>query len=97
MQVTKTVYLIAHGGTKYDSESGRVLDVVNFGVWPYEKYGDQTAVTKMEVTFEVPDNLNARDLRLSVLEAEKKQLQADFNNRVTEIQRQINELLAIEA
>jgi hypothetical protein len=31
------------------------------------------------------------------LEAEKKQLQADFNNRVTEIQRQINELLAIEA
>jgi hypothetical protein len=97
MQVTKTVYLIAKGDTKYDFKTGLVSDVVEFEVWPYESYSEHVAVTKTEVTFEVPDNLNARDLRLSVLEAEKKKLQADFNNKVTEIQRQINELLAIEA
>ena len=97
MQVTKTVYLIAKGSQKYNLETCQVEDCVTFEVWPYDSLSGDKAVSKVEVTFEVPDNLNARDLRLSVLEAEKKKLQADFNNRVTEIQRQINELLAIEA
>lgn len=97
MQVTKTVYLIAKGSQKYNLETHQLEDHVIFDVWPYEEFSGDKAVAKVEVTFEVPDNLNARDLRLSVLEAEKKKLQADFNNRVTQIQRQINELLAIEA
>jgi hypothetical protein len=97
MQVTQTVYLIAGPSQKYNQETYKYEDCVSFTVWPYDKYGDSVpAVASQEVTFEVPDGLNAKDLKLQALEAERVKLMADFNHRITQIQAEINQLTAIE-
>jgi hypothetical protein len=98
MQITKTVFLIAGPGSRWDQEKYQYEDCVEFTVWPYEKYGDSlSSVTSLEVTFEVPDGLNAKDLKLAALRAEQLKLQADFNNRIVQIQAEINQLTAIES
>ena len=97
MQVTKTVFLIAGPSQRWDQEKYEYIDCVDFTVWPYEKYGDSVpAITSLEVTFEVPEGLNAKDLKLEALRAEQQKLQADFNLHITQIQAQINQLTAIE-
>lgn len=45
---------------------------------------------------EVPDNFDPRPQLVKALEAEKEKARADFAKRVMEIDRRINELLALE-
>ena len=47
-------------------------------------------------TVEVPDDFDPRPLQVQMLEAEKQKARADFQARITEIDRQIQSLLAIE-
>jgi hypothetical protein len=96
MQVTQTVYLIARPSSEYNSETFSYEDCVAFQVWPYDNYAEVPAVASLKVTFEVPDNLNAKDLKLAELESERTKLMAEFNARITQIQSQINQLTAIE-
>ena len=47
-------------------------------------------------TVEVPDDFDPRPQQVAALEAEKQKARAEFHARVTEIDRQIQSLLAIE-
>ena len=49
-----------------------------------------------EIEVEVPDDFDPRQQQVAALEAEKQKARADFQRRVTEIDRQIQSLLAIE-
>jgi hypothetical protein len=49
-----------------------------------------------EVTFEVPDNFDPRPQQVKALEEKRRELQAQFAAAVTEINRQISQLQAIE-
>jgi hypothetical protein len=97
MQVTKKVYLCAIPGDRYNYEQGRMEQYVDYTVWCYKEYDGHPAVAELDVTFEIPDNINPTDLKLVALNRERTKLQADFQNRITEIQAEINSLLAIES
>ena len=47
-------------------------------------------------TVEVPDDFDPRPLRVQMLEKEKQEARAKFQARITEIDRQIQSLMAIE-
>ena len=49
-----------------------------------------------EIAVEVPDDFDPRPHQVAALIAEKQKARADFQARVTEIDRQIQSLLAIE-
>jgi hypothetical protein len=46
--------------------------------------------------FETPENFDSRGLKVESLKAERIKLMADFQNRVTEIERKISELTCLE-
>ena len=66
----------------------------------FNKYdmSEQGYVTVMphEIEIEVPDDFDPRPQQVAALEAEKQKARAEFQKRVTEIDRQIQSLLAIE-
>ena len=55
-------------------------------------------ITVMPHSFEVdiPDDFDPRGKQVEQLQAEKKKAMADFQNRVTEIERKISELTCLE-
>lgn len=53
-------------------------------------------VTPTVLTFEMPDGWDPRAQQIEALNAKKREITAEFNKRVTEINAQINNLLAIE-
>ena len=55
-----------------------------------------TKVCPFEMTFDLPESFNPVEGFVKNLEAEKQKVRADFQARITEIDRQINQLLAIE-
>ena len=52
-------------------------------------------VTPHVMTFEIPDNFNPSGQFVEALEAKKKEIQAEFQKRITDIQEEINKLTAI--
>jgi hypothetical protein len=60
---------------------------------------DSSTVKVMEHEFEVevPDNFDLRPGKVAALKAKKEKLQADFANKVKEIDDKISSLLAITA
>lgn len=96
MIVTKTVYLIARPRREFDPERGCVVEGIEYFPWLFDKYEGGQAVSSVDVSFEVSEPLNPIQLRVEALKKEKTRLQADFTARITDIQRQINECLAIE-
>ena len=91
-QITQTVFV------HYDTY--RHADELAWGRWSLNrwesKHGDEVFVCKAEVTFEVPDDFDPRPVQIKALEAKKRELQAQFSAAVTELNRQISELQAIE-
>lgn len=53
-------------------------------------------VCPIKLTFDLPEKFNPVEGFVKNLEAEKQKVRADFQARITEIDRQINQLLAIE-
>ena len=49
-----------------------------------------------EIEIEVPDDFDPRPQQVAALEAEKQKARAEFQKRVTDIDKQIQSLLAIE-
>jgi len=96
MKCKQTIFIIPVPNEVWDGESYHYVKKVEPKLWPYDSYDELQAIGSVEVEFDFPDNLDHNTLRIEQLEAAKKQLQADFNARVTQIQGQINELLAIE-
>lgn len=61
-----------------------------------EHYKDLAVVREHEFEIEVADDFDPREQLLANLHAAKAKARADFAAKVTEYDRQINELLAIE-
>ena len=60
-------------------------------------YTDEKVVVKQQVfDVDVPDDFDPRPQMVKALEAEKEKARADFAKRVMEIDKRINELLALE-
>lgn len=64
-----------------------------FSIYDSNKPGK---VCPLKLTFNLPEKFNAAESFVKNLEAEKQKAMADFQARITEIDRQINQLLAIE-
>ena len=80
---------------RYDCDD-HVRDGLKYSFWEYEKLGGGNAlVAPYTIKLEIPDNYNPNTQFIEALEAEKKKTMADFQNRVTEIDRQISQLTAI--
>lgn len=61
-----------------------------------ERLENEVAVQPHSFTVEVPADFDPRPGMVANLEAEKRKVQAEFAKRVTDIERQISELQAIE-
>ena len=65
-------------------------------IWDAASVDGRVFVTEHTTTVEVPDDFDPRPQQVASLEAEKQKARADFQARITEIDRQIQSLLAIE-
>ena len=72
-------------------------DSLVFTFFKYEDLKSQgfAMVTPYAMTFDLPDNFYPNGTFVEALEAKKKELQAEFQKRITEIQSEINKLTAI--
>jgi hypothetical protein len=74
-----------------------VSDGMEYSFWIFEDLHDSgyALVTPATCTFEIPEGFNPNGQFIEALEAKKKEIMAEFQNRVTEINRQISELSAL--
>ena len=64
--------------------------------WDAQSRNGRVFVKEHTTEIEVPDDFDPRPQQVAALEAEKQKARAEFQARVTEIDRQIQSLLAIE-
>ena len=64
--------------------------------WDATSAAGRVFVKEHLTTVEVPDDFDPRPAQVAALEAEKQKARADFQARITEIDRQIQSLMAIE-
>lgn len=64
--------------------------------WDALSVDGRVFVKEHTTTVEVPDDFDPRPQQVAALEAAKQKARADFQARITEIDRQIQSLLAIE-
>ena len=64
--------------------------------WDAASADGRVFVKEHTTTVEVPDDFDPRPQQVAALEAEKQKARAEFQKRITEIDRQIQSLLAIE-
>lgn len=88
MQVTQTMYL--HVAEQWDKTIRFQLMQADMSEYGY------ICVGKTNVTFDVPENFDIRQPKAKAIEKEMAKVRADFQTRITELQRTYNELLAIE-
>ena len=94
---TKTVTI--SGWIVYDGFAARRPDI-----WPHpyrfsqceERSDGDVTVREHSFTVEVPADFDPRPGMVEALQAKKRALQAEFAKRVTEIEREISELQALE-
>jgi hypothetical protein len=89
------VYLMAKAVARWDAEKRDCVPSVDYFVWPYPTYQGAEVVNETTITFEIQE-LDPKDLKLKELQEEKRRISAEFQAKVTDIQSQINNLLAIE-
>ena len=64
--------------------------------WTKDSQSGLVFVKEHTTTVEVPDDFDPRPQQVAALEAEKQKARAEFQKRITEIDRQIQSLMAIE-
>ena len=94
-QITTKMYVFWRK-SGYTGEGEFGLLAWDFRTWDADSRDGRVFVKEVDVTFEVPDDFNPVPEQLAILEAAKQKARADFQARVTEIDRQIQSLLAIE-
>lgn len=91
-KITQTVFV------HYDTD--RLCESIGWSRWDLRRSKSRddsyVFVGAVEVTFDVPDDFDPRPSQVKALEAKKRELQAQFAAAVTEIERQISQLQAIE-
>lgn len=96
MKKTEKIWVYA---TRYKWQDS---NEVNFGILahnPGDNFEDaeHQIIGEQEITYEIPDNYDFNSGVIANLQKQKQRLMADFQARITEIERQIQEHLAIEA
>lgn len=94
-QITVTQYAFWKK-CKYMGKEEFGLLSYDFRQWPENERDGRIFVKEVQSTFDVPDDFDPIPLQIADLEAIKKSESAAFYARVTEIDRQIQSLLAIE-
>lgn len=93
MQVTQTMYIRAEEVWDFESSGHKVkFTLTDFDM---SEHG-WIIVGTHDVTFEAPDAFDMRTHKAKAIEKEMAKVRADFQARITELQRTYNELLAIE-
>jgi arylsulfatase A-like enzyme len=72
------------------------FDEYDMRKWDADALDGRVHVAEYSFEVEVPDDFDPRPQMVATLEAEKRQLRAEFAAKVTEIDAQIQKLLAIE-
>lgn len=87
--VTQTLHL--HATENMDGS-------VSFALMQFDmsEYGHMY-IGQHDVTFEVPEDFDIKQHKLKALEKEMTRVRADFQARITSLQSQYNDLLALEA
>lgn len=70
---------------RFEAMSYQIKDDVNYSY-----------VGAQEIEVDVPENFDPRPAQIAVLEAQKQKVMADFQKSVTDINRRISELNALE-
>lgn len=95
-------FIYAKGTRHFDPKTMQYIDGPEFQFFHSDsmaggEYGhDRVLIGPHEIVAEIPDSFDPRRALAENLKAEKKRLMAEFNKRVTEIDRQIQKYLAIE-
>lgn len=100
MQVKIKAHINAQCVEAWDESSNTYVKGTKFMLFPYDMSDvgtDYVYVGEQEVAVDIPDGFDIRSGLLENLEAEKKKAAAEYQKRVTEINAQIQSLLAIEA
>jgi len=73
-----------------------VIDGVKYDFWIHESMGSKfTLVCPYLMTFDVPEKFDPAEGFVAGLQAEKKKMMAEHQNALTQLDRQISQLLAI--
>lgn len=69
-----------------------------FSFWTYKDMTSHgySLVCPIELTFEIPEGFDPRGEVVKRLEEQKRKVQAEFQAKITEIERQISQFTAIE-
>lgn len=101
MKVMIKGFIYAKGTRRFDVKTSRYIEGPEYSFWESgdlhksEHFRDYALVGPHEIIAEIPDSFDPRQQLAENLRAEKRRLQAEFNKRVTEINAQIQNLLAI--
>jgi hypothetical protein len=82
--------------TKYLKEPHIGFIEYDIRQWRTEDLDGRVHIAEHSFEVDVPDNFDPRPGMLANLEAEKQQVRAEFARRITELDRQISQLMAIE-
>lgn len=100
MKVTISAHVHAKKAQRYDVETGKYTEGVEWELYPFDMSKtascDRVLLGVQEVVVDVPDSFDMRDGLVRNLESEKKRLMGEFQARVTAIDNQIQKYLAIE-
>ena len=78
---------------KYEWETEGHFETMSYPIKDDVHY---SYVGPQEIEVDVPENFDPRPAQIAVLEAKKQQVMADFQKSVTDINRRISELNALE-
>jgi hypothetical protein len=102
MKIAIKGFLYARGTRHFDVKTSKMIEGPEYSFWTSgdlhksEHFREYALVGPHEIVAEIPDSFDPRQQLAENLKAEKRRLQAEFNRRVTEIDRQIQTYLAIE-
>jgi hypothetical protein len=95
-------FLYAKGTRHFDAATCKMIEGPEYSFWTngelhkLEHFRDYALIGPHEINADIPDKFDPRQQLADNLKAEKKRLAAEFNKRVTEIDRQIQTYLAID-
>lgn len=90
MKIKTTVHIHF---TKYSWETEGCFQAMSYVI---KDDVNHAYVGPQEIEVEVPDHFDPRPAQIAVLEARKQKIMADFQQSVTDINRRISELSAVE-
>jgi hypothetical protein len=100
MKVKVKVFVHAGKTWRYDPTTTETVESVKYELFPFDMSHtsmDAVLVGEQEIEIEVPDSYDPRPAMVKKLEREKENVKAAFAKRITEIDSQIRNLLAIES